>query len=476
MSGKVAWPVVLAACAVCNCTVQTIVTNEESRAQRLFAITANWPAFAQAPAGQAPRGTIDILFMVDNSKAMAPLQRQLLAGFDAFLNTLDNIPGGTPDLHVGVISSDMGAGDGSFESCDASGGDRGRLQFMAGTDCPFMGFEGGARFIAMSEPNGMPVTNFGAVPLATAFGCLARLGESGCGFEQPFAAVKHALDPELTPPENLGFLRRGASLAVIMITNEDDCSASPGVPLFDTTVNQDISSLLGPPTNFRCNEFGHTCGGYPPPRTTTGLMRDCRSNETGGYLETIGGFIGFLRKLKGDPAKVFVASVSGPPSPYQVHVKPPSTPDIADWPEIGHSCTTADGAYADPAVRLNQLAESMGPYGHFESICGDSMYTPLRRIAAVMTKPLARACVARPSVQAWCQVVDRWIDDDGIKQAVVLPRCVDAPGVTPCWSLTDDDGCRPTEQLFAVDRLDAPVPDGLMTAISCESQAPPPPL
>ena len=42
-----------------------------------------------------------------------------------------------------------------------------------------------------------------------------------------------------------------------MLTNEDDCSATPGVPLFDTGSNTNIQSQLGPPGNFRCNEFGH---------------------------------------------------------------------------------------------------------------------------------------------------------------------------------------------------------------------------
>ena len=99
------------------------------------------------------------------------------------------------------------------------------------------------------------------------------------------------------------------------------------------------------------------------------------------------------------------------------------------------------------------------------------MYTPLRRIANLLTKPLARACVARPSMQAWCQAVDRWIDDNGVKQVAELPRCVDAPGVTPCWSLADDDGCRATEQLFTVERGGAALPAGLMSAITATALA-----
>ena len=316
MSWKAAGLVVLVAC---GCSVQTLSVNEESRADNLFELTANWPAFVQAPAGQAPRGTIDILFMVDNTSSMGALQGQLLAGFDAFMYVLDDIPGGTPDMHIGVVSSDLGAGDGSIEHCDATGGDRGRLQRVQNADCG--SGDMAPRFLTISEATGMRVTNFSR-PLPQEFACLARLGEAGCGFEQPFAAVKHALDPALAPAENLGFLRREASLAVIMISNEDDCSAAPGVPLYETSVNRNITSRLGPPTNFRCNEFGHLCRGSAPPRTATGLLRDCQSNETGGTLESITSFVDFLRGLKSDPAKVFVATVAGPPTPYQVRVKP----------------------------------------------------------------------------------------------------------------------------------------------------------
>ena len=262
MNGKLAWAAVLAAC---GCSVQTLVTSEPSHAERLFMLTANWPAFAQAPAGALPRGAVDILFMVDNSSSMGPLQQQLAAGFDAFMNIIDALPGGTPDLHVGVVSSDMGVGDDSIAGCNGQGGDRGRLQFAPRGACTQTNLEPDAHFIALrTEADGSRTTNYPGGTPAQTFGCIAPLGELGCGFEQPFASVKHALDPALAPPENLGFLRRDAFLAVIMVSNEDDCIASPGVPLYDTTSNLTIGSTLGPATNFRCNEFGHLCGGMTP--------------------------------------------------------------------------------------------------------------------------------------------------------------------------------------------------------------------
>ena len=58
------------------------------------------------------------------------------------------------------------------------------------------------------------------------FRCIAPLGDVGCAFEQPFGADARAgRRRDGTPPaENQGFLRDDARLAIVMLTNEDDCS------------------------------------------------------------------------------------------------------------------------------------------------------------------------------------------------------------------------------------------------------------
>ena len=461
----------LAMAAVCSCSSKPLAVNQPSRGEQLFAATANWPAFAEASAAGPPRGAVDIVFVVDNSASMAPLQQQLAAGFDAFMNVIDGLPGGPPDLHIGVVSSDMGAGDGSLAGCNGQGGDRGALQFAPRGACTATGLDPTARFIALrTETDGSRTTNYGAAGLSDVFGCIALLGEAGCGFEQPFSSVQYALDPALAPDDNAGFLRRDAFLGVIIISNEDDCSVGAGAALFYTTSNTNVGSQLGPPTNFRCNEFGHLCDVngrlQRPPRTATGELTGCRSNESDGYLESVASVIRFLRWLKSDPAKVFVASVAGPPTPYQVNLTTPPISDDAPWPTIGHSCAGPGGIFGDPAVRLNQLTETLGPYGHFETICGDSMNTSLSHIATMMTKPLAFSCVARPASAAGCQVLDRLIDGSGGKAVTEIPPCAQT-GSGPCWSLVNDPSCLSTEQRLVVDRAGAPVPAGVMTAIDC---------
>src|SRR4029079_9697941 len=144
---------------------------------------------------------VDILFMIDNTAGVL-VQDNLLRNFPVFMNALKAIPGGLPNLHIAVITSDLGAGDGSIASCDATGGDAGRFQYTARGTCFASGLATGATFIS----------NVGGVPnytgnLEDVFACIADVGESGCGFEQPLAAVVRALGPHgpRPPGENGGF-------------------------------------------------------------------------------------------------------------------------------------------------------------------------------------------------------------------------------------------------------------------------------
>ena len=227
---------------------------------------------------------VDLLFLIDDSSSMAKSQENLRRNFPAFMTALKALPGGLPNVHIAVVSSDMGAGDGSIAGCDANGGKNGIFQYTARGSCTATNLDPNATFI--SDIAG--VRNYSG-NLEDVFSCIAALGESGCGFEHQFAAITRALgaDGQAPPAENQGFLRPEAYLAIVMITNEDDCSASPGIPLYDGS-NVSISDPLGPPVNFRCNEYGHVCDGVHPDRhapngdiNATVTYDSCTSAEDG---------------------------------------------------------------------------------------------------------------------------------------------------------------------------------------------------
>ena len=230
------------------------------------------------------RPDVDVLFLVDDSFSMATAQATLRQGFARFVAALRNRPEGLPNLHIAVISSDMGAGDGTISGC-AGTGKGGAFQYRPSGTCTSTGLQGGATFI--SDVDG--VKNYTG-NLEDVFGCIAALGEAGCGFEQPFAAITRALGTDgAAPVENLGFLRPDADLAIVLLSNEDDCSVLDGLPLFDTSANSKLDSQLGPPSSFRCNEFGHLCDGAAPIRrapngqvTDTVNYQSCVSAEGSG--------------------------------------------------------------------------------------------------------------------------------------------------------------------------------------------------
>jgi hypothetical protein len=326
--------------------------------------------------------------MIDNSTSMERSQTNLQANFSSFIDTLKNLPGGLPDLHIAVVTSNLGAGDGSISLCNV-GGDSGIFRFRVGaaSACPATGLDSSATYI--STTGGMnPQTNFTG-DITSVFQCIAAIGVGGCGFEHQLASVTRALgaDGSPGPPENQGFLRPEAVLAIVLVTNEDDCSGPDS--LFETNTNLTLQSVLGPPIGFRCNEFGHLCDGAPPARLApTGQITDvkdytsCDPAEDKGRLTPVATFVSQVRALKPAPeGQIVVASIQGPTTPYQVHWRTPSTQPDGPWPEITHSCTAADGSFADPGVRIRRFVDAFGANGIQSSICEASFAPALTQLA-----------------------------------------------------------------------------------------------
>jgi hypothetical protein len=283
--------------------------------------------------------------------------------------------------------------------------------------------------------------------IADVFSCIAQVGEGGCGFEHQFESVLRALgaDGAAAPPQNANFLRADAFLAIVLITNEDDCSAPPDSDLFDSS-SATIDSPLGPLQSYRCNEFGHLCGGHAPPRQPANPPVDlsgmCVSAEDGRLLR-IHDIVTAMKRLKADPSKVLVAAITGPPTPYKVNVGPSQTKlDPSMWPYVEFSCVqqtpgggTVDGA---PAVRLKQLIDAFGANGTFETICADDFGPALQRIAQQVGQLFAPCLPADPSA---CKFVDNVLNAAGFSTPRALPPCKDATDAGPCWSATPSVAC-----------------------------------
>src|SRR5262245_40358889 len=343
---------------------------------------------------QAP---LDILFLIDDSSLMKVAQDKLIQSFPTFTARLQDPPG-LPNIRIAVVSSDMGAGDGSIPGCNATNGKNGVFQYRPQGACTAL------------DPGSTYIANAGGIPnydgnISDVFGCIAALGETGCSFEHQFAAITRALGIDgrgAAPTENQGFIRPDALLAVVLLTNEDDCSASPGsstspngrIPLFDTDANPNLASQLGPPRDFRCNEFGHMCSmngavamhpdRMAPNDSVSARVNydECTSNDTEGFLLSATDTADRLKALKTNPAQVAVISIQAPSSPYTV-TWTPSTSDFScgagscPWPQMAHSCDAGNGSFGDPGVRTQELVTQFGNNGLVLSICDASFQASL---------------------------------------------------------------------------------------------------
>ena len=207
---------------------------------------------------------IDLLFMIDNSISMADKQRLMSAAVPVLLARLvtprcvdeEGQPTGSvvtssggctvgapefpplEDIHVGVVTSSLGH-HGSHDVCsDATGGrtpdDLAQLLGSVRTGIP--GNENG--FLTWQP--GDDTTAFGADFSAQ----VANVGDMGCGYESSLEAwYRFLVDPEpVASMENDGsksvrgavnsavlaqraaFLRPDSLLAIVMLTDENDCS------------------------------------------------------------------------------------------------------------------------------------------------------------------------------------------------------------------------------------------------------------
>jgi len=358
---------------------------------------------------------VDILFMVDDSASMTSMQQKMLQQIPTFIQSLQALPQGLPDLHLAVVSSDLGAPSDVGAAglrCSQTGGDNGNFFNAPEGTCTATTLQAGATFIT-DNASGTTKNFTLADPagLAAVFQCIALLGSDGCGFEHQLASVARALgaDGHAAPAQNVGFLRDDALLAIVLLTNEDDCSApASGAPLPVYSLNGDTVNDIntpasvggpaeGPLSDYRCNGGplgGHLCADptsstpttlqqppLNPPSDATGnpptlTLASCESNDTASSaLTPVSALIAGIKALKADPSNdIVVSAITAPVAPYIVDwFAGVGAASNQLWPQVGHSCFNAnDQSFGDPSVRIAQFVRAFGNNGVTGSICDDS--------------------------------------------------------------------------------------------------------
>ena len=385
---------------------------------------------------------VDILFMVDNSNSMGleqeVLAEQIVVMTEALINPPPGPDGVAPpsvqDLHIGIVTSDMGTGGYAVMTCaNPMQGDNGVLQNVgrldgcadsySAPDCP----RAGCPWLSHSVDAPDDGTDPSNPPIWEDFGCIATLGTGGCGLEQQLEATLVALTTQSAPGRpNEGFLRPDSLIAIIYVTDEDDCSAA------NTEIFNPSRHDLGP-LNVRC------------------ALREDMLHPVSRYYD------GFRALRPGAEDQVVVAAITGVPIDGSWAPGDPidglraiRQVDPSDQTRLLPSCDTRMGL-AFPPVRIAELVYMFGSDGILESICRPDWTQALTAISRKIQEKIPGTCVSRelastdPGV---CRVIERLVDDRG------CPHLADAAGPERAvgWQLDlglDETGRRQCEILPA---------------------------
>ncbi|MFI5307897.1 MAG: hypothetical protein ACHQ53_11115, partial [Polyangiales bacterium] len=381
------------------------------------------------------------------------------------------------DLHLGVVTSDMGLpGVDGIQNCMGLGKD-GILQHQPSaqvTGCqasypPFLTFMAGVN-----------------MPMQTSqdFACIAQVGTGGCGFEHQLEAALKALWPSVDPmaamnggmnritfladpatgqgllghgdTDNVGFLRNdpvmGLSLiAVIELSDEDDCSSSNTLPFTPPQYLDPNDPVVMEGMNVRCHYNQMSL--YPVERYVNGLKALRPGNENLVIFAAITGvpadLVGPDVLMKTDFANPsdhdrFYKNILNDPR-MQEMINTQGTADPSD-DKLTHSCVLDMKAAAsnmgqfgaaDPPIRLVQVASGFGENGIVQSICQTDYGPALDQIIKIIAKQLGAVCLPRALVRNANGLV-------GCNVVWELPPPGTAPSNTPT-------SCHPPDFPFLLD-------------------------
>ena len=459
------------------------------------------------------KNKVDILFMVDNSPSMIPKQNQLKSQFPQLIKILDDFGKMNPAwYHIGVVTSDLGAGQFNLGGGQCHpGGDGGQLQAVgaaaaAGCTAP----TGGVNFIdynqLMPDASGNATSNLPpGQDLATTFSCMASVGAAGCGFEHQLESVYRALHDPV--PANHDFLRPDALLVVVWVTDEDDCSAPPNTDLFDPAKTQ-----YGAELSYRCTQYGIQCGNpamLMPYGDSGGVLMGCQSapNPNGmgpGKLFDVGRYITYFSKpggaggVKTDPNDVILFDITAPDSPVSSLLANPSETPPGPYVQcpaitannscavvLQHSCIApSDNAFfGDPAVRIRQVVNSVA-HNQSTSICDTSYQSALQSLGALIVSNIGAGCITSPfkdPANPDCVVEDITANMDGSTTVNEIPWCgANHENPTPCWELKSNPKCSavcakpgdPAQQFgINIDRGTMMIPANTTARVACSTLA-----
>jgi hypothetical protein len=346
------------------------------------------------------------------------------------------------------VTSDLGVpGVELPPSCHADGGDDGKLQNTPhGSSCDaeyplWLQFIGDAKIGPLTDP----------MKFANDVGCLAQVGTGGCGFEQQIESPFKALMPRLLTDAagnvvqspyrfiateesrtwgrgdlpvaqggNKGFIRDEATgglslIAIVLITDEDDCSVKSTEHLKPNNQLPDDSPYRKEDINLRC--FYHKEFLYDvKERYYTGFRKLRPGKEE---LVVFAAITGVPKELVSPEVLAKVDFASDEPAAkaaraafYDAILADPNmqeTVDPATNPGSGQgnlrpSCVRSVAGETAPSTafpprRIVELAKLFDKNGIVQSICQDDFGPAMAAIINIIANQLTEVCLPRKLVR-----------------------------------------------------------------------------
>ncbi len=429
------------------------VVTEDSCETPTFAYSTEKPA--------AEYDGVDIIISVDNSGSMSEEQEILSTGLYTLINSLTrplspevDLTWGFPtvnDVRIGVVSSDMGLqwgeeGNTGGNTTDVAGcgnntGSNGEFlgpRFKTinvksgqikcedgGGQCP-EGFNCNGNLCEGPGGNGT-VNCPGSTPafvettgidvngdLATQVACMTEQGTEGCGVEQQLEAAVRGLENHITDDPTTSFLVDSHLLAILVISDEEDCSIHD-TGLFSTEEwESGANELLNVACNYPAENNTYL---FPADQQDKQEMMDRRGYDT-DELSTY--FERFVALKNGKAAAVLFGAIVGVPngadSPCQGdgvdlvdngcldHPDMETRVDTFVIPQTNQeyqhftpACTREDNngnevTSARPGRRYVKVAEEFGRNGYVYSICNEDWSEAMRDIAERITRQITPTC------------------------------------------------------------------------------------
>jgi hypothetical protein len=334
---------------------------------------------------------VDLLLVVDNSNGMADEQDHFVGQLAPIVQRLVNPTEPTApvvaDLHVGVVSTDLGGGGYSVATCADAHGDDGELQAEGrGGGCA-ASYEAAdcadpPRCPWLAHGPGHPDRgDDGSEPIWDDAACIAGLGTGGCGFERPLEAARRLLvDHTAAGGRHEGFLRGDSLLAVVFVSDEDDCSVA------DASLVDPEDEDLGP------------------------LTLRCAMHEE--YLRDVEALSGAIAGLRADRNDIVMVAIAGFPTDRSTWTTDPvgtlrdlRSVDPFNVNSLVPSCVHLERGTAFPPVRLAEMVLEFGTADNMVSICEEDWSRAGDAVAERLGSRLIALCV--PRVEAGtCRLVE----------------------------------------------------------------------